>query len=264
MLVLDLDDTLLNDDLTISKENIDAIMAAKELGVYILFCSGRSNDSIRQYIDKLDIHDDHEYFVSFNGARIDSVKGENIFKRTLSGEMLTELVKIGKDNNITTLCYDSGYLLIEEESELIKRYQSLTNMKTKIVPDLSKIKQSTKVLFNCNNIPLLEQVQKTIQDKFGTEVNTFFSKPTYLEALNKDANKGLGVKYMAEKLGISSQEVIAMGDSYNDVYMIEYAGLGVAVKNAREGVKKIADYVTSKTNNEGAVSEVIHKFILNQ
>ncbi len=117
MLVLDLDDTLLSDDLTISEENIEAIKKAKEKGIYILFCSGRSNDSILKYIEGMDIHDDHEYFVSFNGGRIDTIDGENVFLRNIQSPILTELIELGQFYELTTQLYDEGKLIVEEETE---------------------------------------------------------------------------------------------------------------------------------------------------
>lgn len=264
LLVLDLDDTLLSDDLTVSKENIDAIVAAKEKGVYILFCSGRSNDSMRKHIDELEIHDDHEYFVSFNGARIDTIKGENVFVKSVQGPVLNELIDLGKEFDVTTQLYYDSKLIVEEETELSRRYQGFTKMEHIVMPNVRDLPYSTKVLFNCDEISTLEKMQDIVKAKYGDIVNVFFSKPTYLEILHPEANKGLAVKYMAEKLGVNREDVIAVGDSYNDLFMIEYAGLGVVVQNGRSDVKEKADYVTKATNNQSAVAEVINKYILDK
>lgn len=263
LLVLDFDDTLLNDDLEISAGNLEAINRAMEKGVYVVFNSGRSNDSMIKYINNLGIHDEHEYFASFNGARIDTVGGENIFLRNISGNLLSRLIELGHEFNIDTQLYDEG-MVVEKVTDITYQYCKLTNIDFRVVPNIETIKQSTKVLFNSPNIDQLNKLKLIIETELGNQVNVFFSKPTYLEVLHKEANKGLVVKFLAERLNIKQEEVIAVGDSFNDIYMIEYAGLGVAVKNARDAVKSVANYITSTTNNEDAIKEVIEKFILNQ
>lgn len=261
LLVLDFDDTLLNDDLEITKGNLDAINKAMAKGVYVVFNSGRSNDSMLKYINTLGIHDDHEYFASFNGARIDTVGGENIFLRNITGDLLRRLIDLGHEFNIDTQLYDDG-MVVEKVTEITHQYCRLTNIDFRVMPNIEAIQQSTKVLFNSPNIDQLNQLKVIIETELGDCLNVFFSKPTYLEVLHKEANKGLVVKFLAERLNIKQEEIIAVGDSYNDIYMIEYAGLGVAVKNARDAVKSVADYITTTTNNEDAIKEVIDKFIL--
>ncbi len=262
MIVLDFDDTLLSDDLTISKENIEAIKRAKELGVFIMFSSGRSDDSMMQIIEQIDTHEGHEYFTSFNGARIDTINGDNIYLKPISKEIMCELIDFGHKFDVTTQLYYDRYLIVEKENDYSKAYQEQTNMNVKAITDIKSLPYSTKVLFHNNDADKLEVMRKILIKKFKDRVNIFYSKPMYLEVLNKEVNKGLSAKYMAEQLGIKQDEVIAIGDGFNDVSMIEYAGLGVAVFNSSQEVKDTADYVTKSTNNESAVAEVIEKFII--
>ena len=94
-------------------------------------------------------------------------------------------------------------------------------------------------------------------------LNIGTSRPTFLELNNPDGNKGVALKVLAEKLGLSRDELIAIGDNQIDASMIEYAGLGAAVGNALPEIKDIADYISADNNNEG-VTEVIEKFIINE
>lgn len=263
LLVVDFDDTLLNDDLEIGEGNLKAIKQAMEKGVYVVFNSGRSNDSMLKFINRLNIHDDHEYFASFNGARIDTVGGENIFLKNISGSLLHRLIDLGHEYNLDTQFYENG-MVVEKATDITYNYCKLTNIDFRVMSNIKELVQSTKVLFNSPDIDKLNQLKKVIETELGDQLNVFFSKPTYLEVLHKEANKGLVVKFLAERLNIKQEEIIAVGDSFNDIYMIEYAGLGVAVKNARDAVKEVADYVTETTNNEDAIKEVIDKFILNR
>ncbi len=262
MLVLDFDDTLLKDDLSISPENIEAIKKAKEQGVVVLFCSGRSDESMFQYIEQLDMHDEDEYFISYNGAKIDRIDRQNIFHKRIEQPLLKELVKMGKDNEVTVQLYNGKKMIVEEINEAVKLYTDLTKSEPLVSQDLENLEYSTKVLFNSQDRECLEAMQRKIIEVYGQDVNVFFSKPNYLEVLHKEANKGLGVKYLAQKLGIKQEEIIAVGDSFNDIFMIEYAGLGVAVANGREEVKAKANYITEHDNNHHAVREVVEKFIL--
>ena len=89
------------------------------------------------------------------------------------------------------------------------------------------------------------------------------SAPFFLEFLNKEVNKGVGVEALANSLGIKREEVICMGDAGNDEHMIRYSGFGVAMGNAFEEIKAVADFVT-KSNNEDGVAYVIDQFVLNK
>jgi len=261
LLVLDFDDTLLNDSLEISEGNLHAIKNAIDLGLTVVFNSGRSNDSMNKFIEKLELFKDHEYYASFNGARIDTVGGENIYLKNIAGPILRKLIDYGHEFELDTQFYDEG-MIVEKETTIIQNYVKHTNIDFRIMPNIYDIEKSTKVLFNSPDIDKLNRLKQLIEFELKGQVNVFFSKPTYLEVLHIEANKGLVVKYLAERLNIKREEIIAVGDSFNDIFMIEYAGLGVAVKNAREEVKKIADYITSGTNNEDAIKEVIEKFVI--
>lgn len=263
MLVTDLDDTLLRDDLTISEVDIQAIKKAKDQGHVIMFCSGRSNDSMMQFIESMDIHDEDEYFISFNGARIDTVKGENIYLKPINQELMADFIDIGYEFNVTTQLYYDSHLVVEEENDYSRVYQERTNMEVKVVKDIKSLPYSLKVLYHDNDRQLLNKVKERIETKYAGVVNCFYSKKFYLEITHPDVNKGLTVEWMANHLGITRENVVCVGDGYNDVSMIEYAGKGCVVANASDGVKKVADYITKASNNEGGVAEVIERFILN-
>ena len=89
-----------------------------------------------------------------------------------------------------------------------------------------------------------------------------FSSPQYLEIVPDGVSKQMGIHFLADKLGVDPADTIAVGDEMNDCEMIEAAGVGVAVNNANPRVKEIADYVTTATNNENAIAEVINRFVL--
>ncbi|NLJ88569.1 MAG: HAD family phosphatase [Epulopiscium sp.] len=264
MLVTDMDDTLLNDDLTISKENEEAIKKAIELGVRVILCSGRATTSMAKYVKQLNLDKKGKYGISYNGSIIfDTSSLRPVYEENISKEDAKFLFSFGKDNNLYVQTYQNDDFIVEKRSRYSDIYSSITGMEAKEVGDLIEwINDGViKVLFQGENDKLLkvtEQLKPIIKGK----LHMFFSKPTYLEFTNINANKGLTVKRLREEFGFSKDEVICIGDNFNDLYMIKEAGVGVAVANAQEKVREYADYVTKSTNNEHAIKEVIEKFIL--
>ncbi|MFC3345809.1 HAD-IIB family hydrolase, partial [Paenibacillus abyssi] len=108
---------------------------------------------------------------------------------------------------------------------------------------------------------LLDQMAEKLQPLIGDRVHITKSKPHYLEFMHKEGTKGHAVQFLAEHIGCTMDQVIAIGDSWNDHEMLEVAGLGVAMGNAIPALKEIADFVTLSNNDEG-VRHVIEKFVL--
>ncbi|PKM54423.1 MAG: hypothetical protein CVV00_08250 [Firmicutes bacterium HGW-Firmicutes-5] len=260
LLAIDLDDTLLSDQLEISKENKKAIIEMENMGIHVVFCSGRAKDSMMKYVKEVGIHEKEDYIISYNGAVIDRFDGERVFYKPISREYLKELIDIGRQHNIDTQLY-TDEIVVEKYTDKTKLYEELSGLPVKVVSDLKDIEESIKVLYNHVAGDALEELRLELTAKFDSNFNIFYSKSHYVEVLHKEANKGLAVKNLAESLGISREKVVAIGDGFNDVSMIEYAGLGVAVKNAHDGVKEKADYITEADNNKSAICEVYEKFI---
>lgn len=108
----------------------------------------------------------------------------------------------------------------------------------------------------------LTEVITALPSEMREEFTVVQSAPFFLEFLNPASNKGIGVAAIAEYLGIQPEEVICMGDAENDHHMLKYAGLGIAMANAMEETKKIADYIT-ESNDDHGVAKAIEKFVLN-
>lgn len=259
LLALDMDDTLLSEDLSISKKNVEAIRLIESMGVKIILCSGRPYVSMAKYLDVLDIHSEDDFIVSFNGAFINKISGEEIYSNIIEGDVLHELIDIGRERNISVHLYDETFV-IEKYTDRSQIYEGLTGMKAKIIDDLKVMRQSIKVLFNHSAGPDLEDLRLELVEKYGDKFNIFYSKPYYIEVLNNKSSKGLAVEYVAKRMGIDREAVMTVGDGFNDVSMLQYAGLGIAVANAPDGVKAHANYITKSTHNEDAIWEVFETF----
>lgn len=259
LVALDMDDTLLSEDLSISEKNLKAIRRMEEMGVKIILCSGRPYDAMIAYLDVLDIHDEEDYIVSFNGAYINKISGEEVFSGIIEGEGLKGLIDLGRRYGISTQLYNPS-LTVEAYTDKTQNYERLTGMKAIVIDDLKDMPASVKVLFNHVAGDELERLRLEIIEKYGSQYNIFYSKPFYIEVLNNKSSKGLAVEYLANQMGIDRSQVLCMGDGFNDVSMLEYAGMGIAVANAPDGVKDAADYVTEADHDHDAVWEVFQRF----
>ncbi len=261
LIAIDLDDTLLDDHLMISKENRDALIYAHQKGIKVVLCTGRAINSVKSFVNQLEMDWKDDYFIAFNGAVVSTVHGQILFRKAVTHPHIDHLVDIGRQEGVDTQFYSDTQLYVDHYTERIMAYEGLTGTKAEVIKDLKNLEVTLKVLYNSLNPEKLDRIKTHISEVCKEELNVFYSKKEYLEVLMKEGNKGLALKYLAEYLGISKEEVIAIGDSENDSFMIDYAGLGVCMKNGRDSVKQISQYITRNTNNESGVAEVIYKFI---
>ena len=266
MIVTDLDDTLLDDQRLISDENVTALKTANAMGIEIVLASGRADQSMRPYIDYLAEHMSVNYYISFNGALIKNFKEEIIFEQILQGKVLRQLIDLGKSYDITTQLYWNNQLICDQYDERVKSYEQLTDTKAIIVDNLQSVPGTAKCLFNSVDKAKLEALQDRIREmiqsgEIDEDLTFFFSKDTYLEVLNKNADKGKAMLFLAERLGIAQNEIIAAGDSFNDESMITMAGMGVVPRNGKEDIKAKADHISVCTNNEHIMNYILENFI---
>lgn len=261
MLVLDLDDSLLNDDISISEENIEAINNAVDQGVYVTVATGRMHISAKPYVKQLGLD---VPVISYNGGLVkDFLTDEVLYRKSLPLDLARFIIEKCEELNLYCQMYDDNYFYVEKRQDYTDYYEGLCGLEAVEVGLLSKyINDDPIKMLIIDDTEKIKTLRDFFVDEMGSQVEIMISKPNYLEFINADTSKGKAVEYLAQKNGIKREEIIAIGDSFNDISMIEYAGLGVAVDNAHEMVKKHADFVTLKNNNNG-VAHVIDRFILN-
>lgn len=263
MIVLDLDDTLLRDDHTISPRTKEALMTAQEKGVKVVLASGRPTFGMRNVAKELRLEEYGSFILSFNGAKIINCKtNEEIFSSTLSPEIVHNLFEISKTEDVWIHTYIGDDIVTEENNPYTEIEGDITGMPIVVVDDFKAAvtEPVVKVLMNKEAERLVE-VEKKLQKQLEGQLSVMRSKPFFLEFTEHGVTKGTSLNQLIQKLGIKREEVIAMGDSYNDQAMIEFAGLGVAMGNAPDDIKEIANYVTDTNMNDG-VAKVVEKFVL--
>ena len=261
MLVLDMDDTLLTDDHTISNENKVMLAKARELGVHIILASGRPTPAMIAYAKELEL--DNSYMISYNGAVITDLKEDKvIFEQTLTQEQIHELYDYSLKSKTHIITYVNGKIVSETDCEYIEIEKNITGLAhNKVVSFKDEVQSSAVKCILLEEPTYLKEVEKDLKAAMP-HLSVSMSKPFFLEVAQNGIDKGASIKFLAEKLGIHQSEIIAVGNAGNDLTMIEYAGLGVWVDNVDPELRDKGDFIVASNNNHG-VAEVVRRFILN-
>ncbi len=267
LIAIDMDGTLLNDQHEVSGKVKETIAEAKKSGVKIVLCSGRPFVGMLPYIEELNLNDEGDYLIAYNGAVTkDTHTGEVVSEISLQYEDLVELYELSVELDTPMHFFDIDQLYTPNKKiskfTILESY--LNDMpltfcpveefpKNRTIPNISYIDYPEKLSRTIDNIPA------SITEKYAFTV----SAPHFSEFTHREATKGNAVKKLAEHLGIKQEEVMTIGDNGNDMSMIEYAGCGVAMGNAIPELKEAADYITL-SNNENGVAHAIQKFVLDK
>jgi hypothetical protein len=265
LIALDMDGTLLNSQKEISQRNKDAIAKARELGVTVVLASGRPIEGMMDKINELNMTSDNDFVLGYNASLVQRVSdGEVIRSQILSGKETKQLATLSQELNIHIHAFSQEHGLITPENSKYTQHEADVNgLGITIMNffDLDDQHQIIKIML-VDEPELLDNAIAALPQELYEQFTIVRSAPFFLEFLNKNSNKGAGVKMVAEHLGLTADQVICMGDAENDHHMLEYAGLGIAMDNAMEQTKALADYITDSNDNNG-VAAAIEKFILN-
>ena len=267
LIACDLDETLYSNDRTIPARNVEAIKRASELGVKFIPATGRGYNSVRETLVDLGLLDkEGEYVISYNGGAITENKGNRLLHfQGLPFEEAEELYRRGLNYDVCIHVYTRemvyAYNITQEEIARLSKRMQVTEVFDRDLQFLAG-QDIAKVLYENRDFDYLKKIEEELKDITGN-MDVSFSSNRYIEFNSKGVTKGAGLRFVAEMLGIKREETIAIGDNFNDLSMIQEAGLGVGVQNTIQGMRQYCDYITEATNDEGGVGEVIEKFILN-
>lgn len=260
LVAMDMDGTLLNSKLAITVETLFAIKKAESEGVRFTISTGRPLLGIKQYIEILGFDTP---VITYNGACVVDPKSEEIlFKKDLLAQDAKKIYELGLSYDVLMCVWSNGTLYANRLDSNLENYRKLSGAIPVLIDDFDEIVNQgiSKILWAA--IPeKIQMCKKEINPNDFTNVTYVTSQPIFLEFFNKDVSKGIALDFIAKSLGIKQEEVVAFGDGLNDYEMIEYAGLGVAMGNAHEEIKKIADFVTS-TNDEDGIADAIYEKVL--
>ncbi|MBO0470040.1 Cof-type HAD-IIB family hydrolase [Enterococcus sp. DIV0242_7C1] len=265
LVAIDLDGTLLDSKKEISSRNKAVLAQAKAAGVKVVLCTGRPLAAIEGYLETLDLRDNGDYSITFNGGLVQkNDTGEIIEKNPMPLEDIHVLHGLAETLNVPLDILSDGIVLqLPVSKEYTSLYSQLNNLLTfepvELV-DLTAERIYNKAVVAIDEDYLDEQIKK-IPSEFYDKYEVIKTRSNLLEFMPKGITKAYGISLLAKDLAIEQEEIMTIGDEENDLPMIEYAGLGVAMENAVPRVKELADVITDTNDNDG-VAKAIEKFVL--
>lgn len=263
-LSLDLDGTLMDSDKKLSDVNKAAIWAAIDAGTSVILASGRPVFGVTPVAEALELDKRGGYILAYNGGNIiDCKTGKRIYEKMIPQECVDAICKAGRENGVYALTYYEDKIVAESDTdEYVIKEAFCNNAQIMKVDDLSSFVdyEVAKFLVVGEHTKLLP-VKDKLMESYGEVLDIFFSEEYFLEIVPKNVAKDISLNALLNILNIDKSQLIACGDGMNDMSMIKYAGLGVAMENAYPPVKECADYIAPSNDADG-VAQVIEKFIL--
>lgn len=263
LIALDMDGTLLNHKKEISIGNYNAIRAAQAKGKKVVIATGRPLVGVKRYLAQLEMVTDDDYVIAFNGALVQTAKtGRVISKKTLEWEDYQSLYALSLELGVHIHALSEHHVMTPVPNPYTDVEAEINLIETEViaVAEVSKSCTIVKVMF-VDEPSKLDEAMTKLPDWAKEKYTIVRSADIFLEFLENTVNKGTGVAAIAKEMGITHKEVICVGDAGNDIDMILYAGLGVAMENAFDYVKDIADFITL-SNEEDGVAHVIERYML--
>lgn len=268
VLACDMDETLLNDAHRIPQNNLDAIHKARmEYGMKFVPNTGRGYPMVQRELKALGLYDaENEYVVSYNGGAITENKGNrHLFFNAVPYQKVCEIADFAKDLDLCIQFYtvDMIYIYRLNENERQRKVGQGVAFTEIDSLDLSFLKEIpvAKVLLQKVDMPYLLSLKPLIAPITNGVCSITFSSGRFMEIGAAGNDKGKGMERLSKLLQIPLSEMIAAGDHLNDIPMLQKAGLSVCPSNAIDEVKAVCDYIAKADNNEGAIAEVLEKFV---
>lgn len=266
LIAIDIDGTLINSKHEITPRVHAALTKAKEQGVYVVLCTGRPLPGVQRYLQELSLINDRDFVITYNGSLVQRTgTGESLVRFGLTMDDLKQIDDYYQQ-------YGVNYHIIDEKNiyvttPKIGKYtymeRDLVGMPIvqKTIKEFEPTASFSKMMF-VDEPEILDHLATKLSDSFTETHNIVRSMPVYLEVVHQQASKGHAVSKLAEYLGLDASEVMCIGDQGNDKDMIEYAGMGVAMGNAIDEIKELANFITTTCDEDG-VAVAVETHVLN-
>ncbi|MCF0235269.1 MAG: HAD family phosphatase [Bacteroidaceae bacterium] len=268
MIVLDLDGTLTNAQKIITPRTLDALMRAQAAGLRVVLASGRPTHGIAPLADQLRLGDYGGFVLSYNGGKIiDWATRQVVYEQVLEADLPPQLYAYAQREGLIIVTYSDTEIVTESEPDAyLEEEMRINKMPVRRVDSFVEAVAQlggtpTKCLMTGDPEHLV-RLQTEMQAALSDRMEIFRSAPFFLELMPKGIDKALSLGRLLDHVGIAREACIACGDGFNDLSMIRFAGLGVAMANAEAEVRAAADHITA-SNEEDGVAEVVERFVLN-
>jgi len=264
LLALDIDGTLARNDRTISDYTRQTLLQTQQLGTRIVIASGRPVFGIRSIADALQLSKYGGFVLAYNGAEIyDWQSGEAIYQNPLPEDVIPVIYDCCRAVSLDVMTYCSSEIVTESATNPYIQLSSKRNgMTIRLVS--SFLQDIDYPIFKCMIVgdpSQLAEFEPLLNSRLSGRAVAYRSEPFYLEVVPLGIDKAACLEIILSRLSLTAQSLIACGDGYNDISMIRLAGLGVAMQNANEEVRKTADYITQSNEADG-VAHVVKQFLL--
>jgi len=264
MIVLDLDGTLTNSEKKITPRTFEALMAAQKKGCRIVLASGRPTYGIVPLAEQLQLADYGGFIMAFNGGKIiECESGKTLFEQKLDDNLVPLIYEQTMSAGLQILTYRGDAIVTTDASDEYVNHEAFINKMpvVQLTDFLNEIEYPVNKCLVVGEPKLIADFEPKIASQMQGRISVYTSAPFFLECVPLNIDKAASLDRLVNKFGITRNEVIACGDGHNDMSMIEYAGLGVAMANAELDVKAVANYVTL-SNEEDGVAQVVEMNIL--
>lgn len=266
IIALDLDGTLTNSEKNITPRTFDALMKAQREGVRLVLASGRPTFGIAALANQLQLADYGGYVLSYNGGRIiDWCEKTVIFSQVVNQKLVPILYDFAEKAQLPIVTYlPEAILASKNEGEYLAEEARINGMPVVVAQNFVEEAMqiaggSTKFLIP-GEPELLIQLESEIKAALSEQMEVFRSAPFFLELPPKGIDKAQSLQRLLTHLGLERESLMAFGDGFNDLSMIQFAGQGVAMANAVEEVKSIADFVTT-SNEEDGIAQALEQLL---
>lgn len=262
LIALDIDGTLFNSKLEITPATKAALMKTHDQGITLMLASGRTIHGLRQLALRNGLPLDHMVLIGSNGAVVAEGEHETvIYEETMDLELARTLIKAVQPYPVTMMIPRQADLFVEDPTNTMILQEVETEcLNLFVLKDLSTIDFKPNKVILTSTLENLNQVRMDLEDQFKGKAVFMVSGNEYIDLMIPGLNKGTGIKHYCELTGIDLSEVIAFGDNYNDLDMIKVAGIGVAMGNAVDALKEVADRITDSNDNDG-IAKILQEYL---
>lgn len=266
ILVLDIDGTLTNSKKEVTTPTKNALYEMQAAGGIVVIASGRPTVGTAKVAEECKLADYGGYVISYNGARIVRWNtGETLYNHTFPQQFLPQIYEIALKHDVGLITYDpQDNLITGTKTDRYMELEARINGRsiTQVEDFIGAVRFPVNKCLISGEPEVLAPLTEELQKRYYGVLNIYRSEPFFLEIMPPKVDKAHALSRLLPSLGISPQECVCCGDGYNDITMLEYAGVGVAMANAQPEVKEAADIITLSNDEDGLIP-IIKTYFLN-
>lgn len=263
ILALDLDGTLTNSKKEITPRTLQTLLAAQERGTRIVLASGRPPCGQRHIASLLQLPKYNGFILAYNGGEIIDCSTDNLISSvSVPHELVPCIINRATEHHLDILSYQGEVMFsTDAQNEYVQYAARINRMEVRQADNLAEalVKPVPKFIV-VGNPEALTPLETSMRQEFAQQLHIVRSEPFFLEVMPAGIDKAQRLEVLLQHIGAEREDLIAIGDGFNDESMIRYAGIGIAMGNAQERVRESADYITA-TNDEDGVALAVEKFI---